>query len=359
MTITRLGQLTAELNTLQDLALIGNNLPSISSTKKKTGTYAYRTGDCPFGLALPSSIGVGIRCGFWVNHAGGQSTYSPTLLSAPLGGARISVVVGFTGNAVYLIGGKGINSVNDLYWDSQHIGGLANLDTWRHVGFTYLCSDTVGYCTVYLDGQAILHYAGDTRIYRSQYGTKEAVQPVSGMYIGGTFNALNWANYAYFDDFYVDDITGEADTPPPGKRFLVSLADGAGQNAQWTPSASTNISNVDDPLSSINDGDATYNKAASSGLKDTFNTAAITVPDGHYVRAAIPVVIAKKTDTVDSQIKLHEYDGANYTNGSAQFIPMSYAPVWERFPLAPDGSAWDATKFNASQFGVESAGSYS
>lgn len=349
MTITRLGQLTAET---QDLNFQTDSIfpATISSTKAKTGTYSYRhaIGEEPAGIAVPATSR--LRAGVWVNHAGVvvSSTVRACLFRLiRTSGERHTLCWGDDPSVVTIR----LNSINtDLASISAGAIGLDAQNTWMHLGIDFYAHASAGYFVFYLNGVETLRYDGNTA------GT------ISSIYFGGRAflsigEASGWSNYAYFDDFFVDDMTGEGEEAIPSKRFLFSLTNGAGANAQWTPSAGSNYQNVDD--AGAPDDDTTYNKALSAGLKDTFNTADITVPADHVIRAKIPICIAKKTDAgTDSKLKLHTYDGATYQDSAEFTLTTAYATYFVRQPLQPDATAWNEVDSNAGQVGYESAGSF-
>lgn len=360
MTFTRLGQLTAELATISNVALYsgGSVNPTISATKAKTGTYSYRLSSTvtPFGMTFGAAAAV--RGGLWLNH-NGVAGGSPLLLAMQIGNAPVRLQWNPTSNEFELVLGYQRNSTSLYVAKTAAAGTFSAVDTWRHVGLTFAYSATAGYCSLYIDGALALSFSGDTTLYASANQTnKEIAAGVAGVYGPGVRGTAGWANYAYVDDFYIDSAVGELDLAPPGKRFLFSLANAAGSNAEWTPLSSTNISNVDDPTSAEHDGDTTYNKALAAGLADTFGTAAITVPADHTIRAVIPLAVARKTDAVDCQLSMLAYDGANTTTGAAQAISTSYGVNWARMTVQPDGSEWNEADFNGMEFGYESAGTF-
>lgn len=340
MTITRRGQLTAETQFVGDFLTEGATAAVVSSTKAKTGTYSYRhqTTTNPTGLAIPASGQ--IRAGYWLNHLGIPAGAQAWLLRWISG----STLNGFYWDEDDTLVRLSLNG-SDVASVSLGAANLNRNDTWMHVGVN-VYANAAGFATLYIDGQQVLTYSGNT------------AGNIDTVYFGGRIGGgSGWGVSAYFDDFYVDTATGETDVAPSSKRFLFSLASAAGADAQWTPSAGSNFQNVDD--SGAPDGDTTYNKAASAALKDTFNTANITLPADHVIRAAIVLAIVKRTDAgTASQIKLHSYDGATYQEGSVQTPGTSYNTLWERQTLQPDGSAWGESDFNLMEFGLSSAGSF-
>lgn len=336
MTITRLNQLSAETQFIDDLLTDGAVAASISSSKAKTGTYAYRIASTtkPTGMAFAAKNE--LRAGVWINHIGASD--EAVIFRWYHADSDMSEVVWNNGDGnVYIIHDGVIRQTI-----SEAAANINRNDTWMHLGLTI---DEGDFISVYLDGAQILTHPGATD------------GGIESFYFGGASALNGWNSFAYFDDFYIDQTTGEIDIAPQSKRFLWQLANAAGSDNAFTPSAGSNYQNVDD--AGAPDGDATYNKALTSGLKDTFQTANITVPADHVIRAYIPLNISKKTDAgTASQIKLHTYDGSTYQSGAAQALSTAYATKWERQPLQPDTTAWNETDANSMQTGYESSGSF-
>lgn len=358
MTIRRLGQLAGELRTVADVALFagGAQGPAISSVKVKTGGFSYRGGATPFGVACSTEA---VRGGFFVNHNGGL--YSPPLVTFAVGATAVQVVWNVTAGQLELVAGYQVNSNARFVAAVAPAGALATPDQWRAVGFAYCCAAWDGFCSLYVDGVRVLHWAGDTRVFRAQQTTPE-VAAIGGVYAVGHSGASSWGVYAYVDDFYVDDASGEADAPPPGRRFLFAPVDEAGDLAQWLPvGASANYACVDDAAPAAPDGDGSYVKALTAGLVDRYGLAAIALPADHAIAAAIPVAVARKTEAgVATGLRLLAHDGVNGAQGAVKGLGTEYGVVWERMEAQPDGSGWgtDAADLNGMLFGVESAGSF-
>lgn len=336
MTITRLNQLTAETQYISDLLTDGVLAATISSSKAKTGTYSYAFASTtkPTGMALSNKTE--IRAGVWINHID-VSDEGVIFRWYHADSHRSEIHWDNGDNNIYYIHDGTIRQTI-----GQAAANINRTDTWMHLAITIKDGSFV---TVYLDGIALFSHTGATD------------GAIVSFYFGGASSLNGWNSTTYFDDFYIDDTTGESDAVPPQKRFLFQLVNGAGADAQFTPSAGSNFQNVDD--AGAPDEDTTYNKGLSSGLKDTFNTAPVTVPTDHVIRARITLAIAKKTDGgTNSQIKLHTYDGSTYQSGSAQSLTTAYATKWERQVLQPDGTAWNETDANSMQDGYESAGSF-
>ena len=356
MTIARLGQLTAELRTLADVQPFGggSTLPTLSSTKTKTGGWSYRaagSGSPAFGLSVP--VQSAIRCGFWLNHNGvavAGSTVHLVTLAIGTSFARVAWNAG-TNQLVWQLG-YNENSAVIKVAAAVPIGDLGLVDAWRHIGVTF---SLAGYCSLYVDGVQVLTYAGDMSIFPPSSTQRQT--EITGVYIMGAAS-YSWNTYAYADDFYVDSYAGEDDAPPSSKRFLFGGVSGAGgAAAQWTAvGAATTWECVDE---AVPDGDTTYAKALTAGLRDQYACADVTLPVDHQVRAVIPVAVVRKTDAgIDSRLRLGLHDGSAARLGDGQALPVSYGVRWDRFTAQGDGSAWSEAAANGQQVMLESAGSF-
>lgn len=344
MTIARLGQLTAETQDLAEVVSFGADAPTISVTKVRTGTYSYRIDDDtnPFGYPIP--VTEHVRAGFWFNHVG-LALVTPGLTATVFiwfaEGSAVENSVRYDQSASSLI--LTIDGV-EVDTASAAACGFNTLDTWIHCGLHVHNDAATGVVKFYVDGIEVLSFTGDT-------GSPE----VGAFYVSGDPTDTRWGDNAYVDDFYIDSLTDdEMASPPPSKRFLFSLANAAGATADFTPSgAATNHEAVDD--AGAPDGDATYNKALVANLKDTFNSANVVLPLDYVIRAVIPIAYAKKTDAGGTLgLRLHTFDGSTFDDSGIKTLSTAYAPIWERFPLQPDDTAWNETDFNAMMIGYES-----
>jgi hypothetical protein len=350
MTIVRVGQLSAENRSVTDFITNGSTPATISSTKANTGTYSYL-----FFASSASPIGLGItpcaelRGSVFLNHngllaiSGVKGFIFQLTVSGGTNAASHRVVWDRdTGDLQMVIAGTIVASY------PAASAGFNTANSWMNAAFTFKAHATVGFFSFYLNGALILSFTGNT-----------TATNISAVYFGGNFSSSQggWTINAYFDDFYVDTTAGESDACPSGIRFLPSFASASGANAAFTPiGTANNWQNVSETLS---DGDTNYNKALSSGLRDTFNTGNISVPVNYVVRAAIIIPLVKKTDAgTDAKLSLHSYDGSTYQDGADHTLTTTYATLFDRQPLQPDGSAWSETAFNAMQFGYKSRGTF-
>ena len=348
MTITRIWQAGAELNTLAEWPVqsAGTNLPTISSTKARTGTYSLRVQ-----AGNVKSVGVAfasvtqIRAGTWLNHnglAGSTTTYQGVLFrwTTPAGNANYLRWKGDTGIEL-VIAGTVVATI------SPAVMGISSVDTWYHIGINVFTDATVGWASVYVDGVQ--------RIIVTGINTSTGI---TEFYCGGSTGSLGgWASYAYFDDCYVDSTEGEADEAVPQKRFLWAVANDNGASSQWVGNDANSVDNyalVDDVTP---DADTTYVYTQAVDQKDAYALVDITVPVGYVIVAAIPTALAKRAG-VTEEIKLVTFDGTTTILSAAKVPAAAYAPVWDRQPTQPDASAWNETDFNATEFGQQSSGTF-
>ncbi|MFA6168296.1 MAG: hypothetical protein WC700_16865 [Gemmatimonadaceae bacterium] len=368
MTITRVGQLTAEFRTLTDLALgPGAQSPSIATAQVHTGSYSYMLSSSPTSFGIPNpSPAAAHRFSYWLYHNGFQNdTQFPLLYTASTGNiAYESPAIHIrahaaAGNLSIIRPAAGTTNVFDTLATVTTPPALLVTGTWIHIGVTHKIAELDGFLTLYVNGIPAITLTGDTRLFGQNSGSNLFAAAATVVYGAGNLDtgAVGWNSTIYLDDMYLDAYVGEADAVVPSRGFLPALVTGAGANAAWTPSAGANYAAVDD---NPNDGDTTYVKALAAGLVDTYALSDITVPTDYQIVQAIPTAYAKRLDSgITSQLRMKAWDGANMASGADLTLQMDYtAPVFDVMPLQPDGSAWNQTDFNACEWGIESRGAF-
>lgn len=345
MTVTRIGQLSAETQNTDDFIIAtGSTAPVISATKAKTDTYSYRFSTTTEATGLGLSNQNHVRSHVWLNHNGLTGSARAILLGFQKSGSAL--------NDSHTIVWNNSTTNLEMYVDDTLVAsvsvatiGLSTVDTWMSCG-AVLKAGSSGYFYFYLNGVEVLSYTG----------VVGSGNDLVGSFFGGRHSTTGWGSNAYFDDFYVDTLTTETPSAPSSKRFQLLKPNAAGANAQFTPSAGVNYQNLDEYP---HDSDTTYNKTLLAGKKDTFEFANVTLLPDHVIRAVIPYVIARKTDAgIDTKVKLHAYDGSTYQESSELVVTTTYGKSFVRLPLQNDGVAWTETDINAYQFGYESAGDF-
>lgn len=361
MSWVRFGQLSAEGQSLADVAGLGGAGYTVSNTAAYTGSWSYRTSSTNAPLGFAGAFGVAARCGLYFRH-NGQLSLAP-LIGFLVDGTSLLFRFNTGNNDLSLRAGYVANSSTLRTVLTVNAPVLSTVNTWLHIGMLAYIAETNGFVSLYANGIQIATWTGDTRLYRANETTPRTA--ITGIYAAGSLSnwpgggSGTWSNYVYIDDFYADRWTGEsapADMAPPSRRFLVAFPIGAGNSAQWTPNTGSNWQALSQAPP---DDDTTYNRATQAGLIDLVEMSNIVVPPEWTVRAVIPTLYVKKTDAgVDSQVKLKIQNDAGTLTSNAKPLPITYGYVWERFTVQADGTPWNEATVNVTQMGYESAGDY-
>lgn len=365
MAWNRHGQLSAETQTLADVAGLGGSGYDISSTEAYTGTYSYRSSvtDAPLGISGLSAVAA--RANFMLRHNGRSSGDYLSICGMSVDGANLVWLWQPDTNEITLFAGYQSGTSTRRFPVSVISNAIQTVSTWYSVGMIANIAEVGGFVTLYVDGQQVATWAGDTRLYRSGQTTpRTSINAVYAAGYGVRWNTTYtgaWANYAYIDDFYVDYYTGgaPADYPPATRRFVPAFPIADTATADWTPNTgSDHYAMVDEAPP---DDDTTRLKADGPGLTDIFNFSTVAVPSPDWsVRAAVVVAYARKTDAnFDSTLRLvQEYDGTVQESDARQ-LGISYNNVWGRWEAPPGLETWTEARINQAQFGIRSDGSFS
>lgn len=348
MTWLRKRSIGFEMNTIDEVITLGSYgtaAPTISTTQKKTGANSMRTaGDSrPAGVTFNPAATL-MRASFHLHHNGVSSTASREAILVAFNISPTFTGILWNGNTNYLhiyVGGSSVASVNAATLP------INSTLTWVHIGVVYKADATVGYISLYIEGEKVLTYVGNT-------GTG-----IPGIYLGGRYSAFaGWNSYAYFDDLLVEEDTGgtELDEPPPSEQMLWILVNANASPNEFTVSPSgSNYQAVDDTTP---DGDTTYIYADTAGLQERFTLPTPTVPDGYRIVGVSLTALTKRTNTgVASSLTLI-LDQATDAVGSAQIPASSYLPIQEHFLTQADGSAWTEAAVNSAKWGFDSSGTF-
>jgi hypothetical protein len=116
---------------------------------------------------------------------------------------------------------------------------------------------------------------------------------------------------------------------------------------QGTPGGTGDYEFIDE----VQPDDGDYVRATASAQKSTYGFD--DVPGGVVIGARVKARVLRGDGTAGTQIRtISRQDGADYV-GATQACPAD-GDVEEIYNLAPDGTAWDTTKFNGVEWGVES-----
>lgn len=364
MTYQRIATFSAEPRVLTDFFSYGQTSLTVSNVLERTGSYAYRmqTATDPQGVA-PSTPVSAIRMNYWIHHTSPPPThtlYWPNNGSGDFSSTNLRIYYRGTDGLLVLRRPSGYSVFEELA-TAPAPPVIFGENEWFTVGVTHKIAGVDGFVSLFVNGERVLHYEGDTLLTGQTTVSSETFSEMAtaSRILGiGSYGGSGLPT-SYLDDYYIDAGDGsEADAPPPARRFGYATITGAGANAEFTPvGVVANWDAVDD---TPHDSDASYNKALATGLRDTFVFTDPVPPADYIPVAVIPIAAAKRLDSdSDVQLRFHAYDGANYVHGSDQLLPMSYGPmVWDRLTTAPDGGPWTHEKINAAQFGYESRGTF-
>lgn len=344
MTITRLFRCGFEFGNALEFDWSGTNVPTtyLSTSSKYTGLCAFYSGEVSGstrgagpGMALASTTQ--LRAGYWYKRA--DSTYQTLnawfwkwsnsagqVNGVAKVGADLQIIVNNTNVASMLFTGTDLNDTSNFH----------------HVGLTLKADATAGFVTLYIDGLAVLTYAGNT-----------------GADIIGLFATLfktGIGHYFYHhivDDLYIHDTVGEEDLAPPNLTFEPLWVDGDSGSQQWTPTSGANYTNVDEQGNK--DDDTTTVSVTTNAQVDRYTLTALPTLAANRVPRAVTVIAAAKHSETGPQLKLKAKVATDEQTSAAKTPGTNYTYVEETLTLQPDGvSGWTEAAVNALIIGSES-----
>jgi hypothetical protein len=217
-------------------------------------------------------------------------------------------------------------------------------NTWYDIVIGLTVNDTTGTAEVRVDGVAYVALsAQDTKNTANAFFNQ--------LHATASANATQ-----IIDNFFFWDTTSgtgnDLTTWPSGTPIVdTGFVSGPGANADWTPSASTNASNVDDNPTA--DDDATYNSSLTVGNIDTFAVDALHAGSGTII--AIIVDTVDRIDDATPHTVSHRIKSSSATvDGTAFNSSASYNNHQTIFTLDPNtGAAPTVAARNAMNFGYK------
>lgn len=160
-------------------------------------------------------------------------------------------------------------------------------------------------------------------------------------------------NNVYWEDVIVMDGSGATFNDFMGDmRFEVQIPDADGATANWTPLASTNVSNIDDPLGT-NDADTTYISSATTNQDNYASHANIAATSATTIHFASLFVLAR-ADAAGDKINV-QVDSGGTVDRSADLDLVNGTYRWRKkvWELDPNTAAdWTVANINAAVWGV-------
>jgi hypothetical protein len=234
----------------------------------------------------------------------------------------------------------------DETWRSTIVGG--NTESWKHIVIDLKINSSSGYVGVWKDGDQITN----TTSINTGSGT---VNNIAFGHFGGSGDTPT-----YWDDIYIDDMTGET-TPTIGPilRFYPLTPNGNGNYAQFDGSDGNSVDNyllVDERPPGTSD----YVQTNVVDEYDSYQLTSYTLATGETVEAIIPIIYGIRYGNSE-QIALGTRYSSTDLIGSDQNLATSYTLGtyrWERQTTKPGGGAWDQTSMDGAELVIKSRGSY-
>lgn len=334
---------------------VGNNVAcDVSTTEKKTGSYALRVGNTSLFFqghksavwVLPTSIAqFGLTFHFRY----------PSTVPLDVGGVWIMNIVDASDNILAGIIATPTSPYLNLMLNGSQVGDSfsVNYSTWYHIGININKHASAGWIGLYIDGNLVASTTGNTgatTIKKYRLGT---YPQITG------FNQTWGENvFLYWDDPTWDDLTGETSMHYISDRrwtYLPSNATGTYSEMSSYPSGTVNYTLVDEIP---DDGDTTHVQALTSGLRDAYQVSDFTLPADMSIAALVPVANAKKLDGSQVQLQLGIWLGTTGTLSTAQDLTTSYYAYYSRFTGTLSNAEWTESDVNSVQIFLQSAGSY-
>lgn len=304
---------------------------SRSTSAVRTGTYGWRdTGAIGFGSDMVKTIDAQ---GTWIIAQAYRS-------SGVDGGGLLIMATKDAGTVQGCVRHNSDGTFSLLRGTGSVVATSTNsisANNWFFMEFKHIIANSGGTLELRVDGSVWATFTGDTQ--------ETANATANQISIGGTNQTDD------HDDIHVLDGQGSINNDYLGDRGVYCLlASGAGNAAQFTPSAGSNFQNVDedDP-----DGDTTYNSESSVGQKDTFAFTDLPFSSGSI--AGIQISIYARDESVGASSLERIYrSGGTEDEGPAIDPSSSYAytlEIVEEDPLTTD--PFTVTDINAAEFGYK------
>jgi len=225
-------------------------------------------------------------------------------------------------------------------------GALSTTGAWQYIEVKVVIHDTTGSVIVNVDGVEVVNVSGvDTR----NGGTDALIDRIT---IGSQNTADNSATAVR--DIVLMNGQGSSLNDFLGPVIVEArLADGAGDNTDWTANTGTNFAAVDDP--GADDGDTTYVESTAAADRDDYTFADLSAITTAPIAVQAHAIARYNATPLDIATYLRR--SATNDDGTAETPTGSYASraltIWETDPIA--AAAWTLANFNATNFGIVSS----
>lgn len=237
----------------------------------------------------------------------------------------------------------GINASSQLYYSATSTVGTStetiSLSTWYYIQLYVRVHDTTGQVIIKLDGVEVVNV---NNVDTKNTGT-------------GYINAVRYPNDAdiYFGPHFFADASGSDFTALSAAILDLTLLvpDGAGNSAQFTPSAGSNWENVDENPVSQTD----YNESSTDAHKDTFAMEAATAAIDE-VTCVVPYCIGERTDATAFSMNAIVRHSASEAAGADKVTALTMLEAKHYAHVNPSTSlAWTKSEVSAMECGYEAS----
>ena len=222
--------------------------------------------------------------------------------------------------------------------------GVLSFNNYNFLEFDITIHDSTGSVLVRVNTNTVLNLTNvDTR--------QGATGVINGVMLNGVTFMQNIEMWV--DDLIVYDTTGSAPNAQwlGDKRLVMRRVNGAGNSAQFTPSAGSNYQNVDD--ASAPDGDTTYNESSTVNHVDLFAMESSS-PAGALIYGVQPIIVARKTDAGSTSLAYDISHSSTNAFGSDHALGDTFFTYWDFLKQNPVGPTnWNETDFNNIEAGYK------
>lgn len=214
-------------------------------------------------------------------------------------------------------------------------------NTWYLIELYGLVNDTTGVITVKLNGVEEINISSQDTRNGGAVGTIDNVR-------FGYAGVGNDGSSTYIDNVVIDSAGWIGDT-----RIGGLLIDGAGNAANWTPSAGSNYQTVDE----VPESDSDYNYTNTVDLVDTFSVADMPAEAYSIKCVQAQARAARQGASTPQNIALAvrpPVGGTDYFSSdlALEAVYRGHVNLWETNPYT--ASSWTPTEVNSTEIGYKS-----
>ena len=216
--------------------------------------------------------------------------------------------------------------------------------TWQYFTFDVKIDNAAGWITIYLDGNEILTFAGDT-------GNVD----VENILFGTLLDTGAGGQNTIYDDCYIEDTVGEIVSNPPVISLEWIEPNGNGNYAQWVGSDGNQVDNyllVDEQPPNTAD----YVEVSSVDQLDSYAMTNYVLGAGEAFVAVIPIVYAQRYGASEELAVGLRYSGTDVIGSDTDPGAGAWAMVWDRQTTKPGGGAWDQAAIDDVEAVIKSRG---